>query len=281
LLAAFATCRRSPPSGPRAGVAFLDRSDGARLNYETHGDRGSPALVLLEGMGGGIPGWRRNIPHLAAELFVVAYDHRGNGYSEAPDGPATMRTFADDLLALLEELHLERSHLYGQSFGGMVAQEFALWHPERVRSLVLACTHAGHRHLVPSTGRAPKDQPWLQLYSPSFAKAHPEHVADDLRVGRAQPQHPQGQRRQREAVQEWDAYDQLPDLRVPTLVLHGAEDQLIDVENARVLAERIPGAELVVIEGAGHVYHSEQADLADEVVLDFLRRLGGDVRGGA
>ena len=256
-------------------MASLDRPDGARLNYETHGDPGNPALVLLEGMGGDIPGWRRNIPHLAAELFLVAYDHRGNGYSEAPDGPATMRTFADDLLALLEGLHLERSHLYGQSFGGMVAQEFALWHPERVRSLVLACTHAGHRHLVPSTGRAPKDQPWLQLYSPSFAAAHPEHVADDLRVGRAQPQHPQGQRRQWEAVQGWDAYERLPDLRVPTLVLHGAEDQLIDVGNAQVLAERIPGAELVVLEGAGHVYHSEQADRADEIVLDFLRRHQG------
>ncbi len=251
------------------------RPDGARLHYEIHGDPRREPLVLLEGMGGDIPGWRRNVPHLAAGCFVVAYDHRGNGRSEAPDAPVTMETFVDDCLAVMDELRIERAHLYGQSFGGFVAQELALTHPERVRSLILACTHAGHAHAVPARGRAPKDRPWLLLYSPAFAAAHPEHVEDDLRVGRAQPQHPEGQRRQWEAVQAWDAYDRLPALRVPVLVLHGSDDQLIDVENARVLAARIPGAELAILEGAGHVYHSEQPERADELVLDFVRRHRG------
>jgi pimeloyl-ACP methyl ester carboxylesterase len=253
-------------------VAFHDRPDGARIHYEVHGDPVRPALALLEGMGGDLPGWRRNIPHLAAELFVIAYDHRGNGHSRAPDRPTTMATYVEDCLGLLDELRVERANLYGQSFGGMVALELALTHPDRVRSLVLAATHPGLRHAVPSAGRAPKDRPWLQLYAASFAVAHPEHVEEDLRVGRAQPQHPEGQRRQWEAIQGWDAFDRLPGLRVPTLVLHGAEDQMIDPGNARLLVERIPGAELVLLEGAGHVYHSEQADRADEVVLGFLRR---------
>jgi 3-oxoadipate enol-lactonase len=253
-------------------VGSLVRPDGARIFYEVHGDPRRAPLVLLEGMGGDIPGWRRNIPHLAAELFVIAYDHRGNGNSEAPDAPTTMTTYVDDLLGLLDELRLSSANLYGQSFGGMVAQEVALTHPDGVRALVLACTHAGPKHVAPSRGRAPKGEPWLQLYSPSFAREHPEHVEDDLRVGRAQPQHPEGQRRQWEAIQAWDAYERLPELRAPTLVLHGADDQLIDPENARILASLISGAELVVLEGAGHVYHSEQADRADEIVLDFLRR---------
>lgn len=256
-------------------MAALVRHDGCRLHYEVHGDPIRPALVLLEGMGGDIPGWRRNIPHLAAETFVVAYDLRGNGLSDAPDEPVTMATFVDDTLALMDELRIERAHVYGQSFGGMIAQELALAHPGRVRSLVLGCTHAGHSHIVPGRGGAPKGEPWLQLYAPAFAVAHPEHVEDDLRVSRAQPHHPEGQRRQWEAVQAWDAYDRLPELRVPVLVLHGSEDQLIDVENARILAARIPGAELAILEGAGHVYHSEQADRADAVVLDFLRRHPG------
>ena len=256
-------------------MAELVRPDGCRIYYEVHGDPSRAPLVLLEGMGGDIPGWRRNIPHLAAECFVVAYDHRGNGRSEAPDAPTTMATFVDDLLALLDELRLERAHVYGQSFGGMVAQEAGLTHPERVRTLILACTHPGHSHIVPSQGKAPKDRPWLQLYSLSFAATHPEHVEDDLRVGREQPQHPEGQRRQLEAVQAWDAYDRLPALRVPTLVLHGSDDLMIDAGNARLLASRIPDAELVLLEGAGHVYHSEQADRADAVVLDFLRRHAG------
>jgi 3-oxoadipate enol-lactonase len=253
-------------------VPFVERPDGARIHYEVAGDPRRPPCVLLEGMGGDIPGWRRNIPHLAAESFVVAFDHRGNGHSEAPDAPTTMATYVQDCLGVLDELGVVRAHLYGQSFGGMVALELALAHVDRVRSAILACTHSGPRHAVPSRGRAPKDRPWLQLYAPAFAEAHPEHVEDDLRVGRAQPQHPQGQRRQWEAMQTWDAFDRLPEVRVPVLVLHGAQDQVIDVGNARLLAERIPGAELVILEGAGHVYHSEQPDRADETVLAFLRR---------
>lgn len=253
-------------------MPFVTRSDGARINYEVAGDPRRPPLVLLEGMGGDIPGWRRNIPHLAAELFVVAYDHRGNGYSEAADGPTTMATYVQDCLGVMDELAIEQANVYGQSFGGMVALELALTHPERVRSAILACTHAGQMHAVRSTGSAPKDQPWLQLYAPDFARAHPEHVEEDLRVGSAQPQDPKGRRRQWEAVQRWDAFDRLPDVRVPTLVLHGSEDMLIDVGNARAIASRIPGAELAIIEGAGHVYHSEQPEASDAIVLDFVRR---------
>jgi pimeloyl-ACP methyl ester carboxylesterase len=253
-------------------VTSVERPDGARIHCELAGDPRREALVLLEGMGGDIPGWRRNIPHLSAELFVIAYDHRGNGRSRAPDGRTTMMTYVEDCLAVLDELGTWRAHIYGQSFGGMVAQELALARPERVRTAILACTHPGPRHAVPSRARAPKDRPWLQLYSPGFAAAHPDHVEEDLRVGRTQPQDPAGQRRQWEAMQSWDAYDRLPELRVPTLVLHGSEDRLIDPENARLLAARIPGAELVILDGAGHVYHSEQPEAADEAVLGFIRR---------
>jgi 3-oxoadipate enol-lactonase len=251
-------------------VPFLRRADGCRLHYELHGSPDSEPLVLLEGMGGDIPGWRRNIPTLARELFVVAYDFRGNGRSDAPDGPTSMDTFVDDTLALLDELGLESAHLYGQSFGGMVGQELALSHPERVRSLTLAATHPGRSHGVRSTATVPKDRPWLQLYSPGFAEAHPEHVADDVHSGI--PQEPDARRGQWEAMQRFDSYDRLPGLRVPTLVLHGTADRVVDPENARILARRIPGAELVMLERAGHVYHSEQPEAADRAVLEFVRR---------
>ncbi len=178
-------------------MAWLVRSDGCRLYHETHGDRTREPLLLLEGMGGDFPGWRRNVPHLSAELYV-------------------------DTVALLDELRLERTHLCGQSFGGMVAQELALAHAERVCTLVLGCTHAG--------------------------------------------------RRQWEAMQSFDAYDRLTGISAPTLVLHGTDDLMIDPENARVLASRVPGAELVLLEGAGHVYHSKQSERADGAVLGFIRR---------
>jgi 3-oxoadipate enol-lactonase len=254
-------------------VAVLTRPDGCRISYELHGDPDAPPLLLLEGLGGDIPGWRRNIPVLATACFVIAYDHRGNGNSDDPDGPVTMTTFADDALAVLDAADAERAHLYGQSFGGMVAIETALTHPDRVRSLILAATHAGRRQAVPvADASVPKGEPWRALYAPGFPEAHPDHVADDLAVARAGVQHERGQRRQWEAMQGFDAYDRLGGVRMPTLILHGTHDRLVAPANAERLAAEIPGAELHWLEGAGHLYHSEQAAEADAAVLDFVRR---------
>jgi 3-oxoadipate enol-lactonase len=252
-------------------MPVLTRPDGVRLNYELHGD--GPPLILLEGLGGDIPGWRRNVPVLARELTVIAYDFRGNGGSDEPPGPCTMATFVDDTVALLDSLRIDRAHVYGQSFGGMVAQEMALTARARVRTLILAATHSGPASAVHvRDAKVPKGEPWRSLYSPGFPDAHRDHVAQDLRIGAAQPTHPVGGRRQWEAMQAFDSYDRLPTLDVPTLVLHGTEDLVVAPENAQILAERIPGAELVWLEGAGHLYHSEQAAEADAAVLDFVGR---------
>jgi 3-oxoadipate enol-lactonase len=254
-------------------VPVLVRPDGVRLNHELHGDPDAPAMILLEGLGGDIPGWRRNIPTLSRELRVIAYDFRGNGHSDEPPGPCTMATFVDDTVALLDHLAIDRAHVYGQSFGGMVAQELALTTPERVRTLVLGCTDMGERTTIrPEGATTPKHEPWRALYAPGFPDRHPDRVAEDLRIVAAQRDHPIGRRRQWEAVQVFDSSDRLPRLRIPTLVLHGTEDRLIPVENGRRLAARIPRAELVLLEGAGHVYHSERPEEADAAVLDFVRR---------
>jgi 3-oxoadipate enol-lactonase len=249
-------------------MPYLTRPDGVRLYHEAHGE--GSVLLLLEGMGGDVPGWRRNVPTLATRHRVVVYDHRGNGRSDAPDEPMTMATFVEDAVAVLEENGAERAHAYGQSFGGMVAQELALSHPERTRSLVLACTHAGPARADRAPARAPKSRPYELLYSDRFARRHPEHLAEDLRIGSANPQKRHAGRRQWEAIQVWDAWDRVSAIRCPTLVLHGTDDRLVPVENARRLAALIPGSRLVLLEGAGHVYHSEQPEAADRAVLEFL-----------
>lgn len=254
-------------------MAFLTLADGAALYHEEHGDPAADPIVLLEGMGGDVPGWRRNIPHLAERLRIVAFDHRGNGRSDDPPEHATMSTFVDDTIALLDALGIDHAHVYGQSFGGMVAQELALAHPGRVASLVLAATHCGGSHVVAAPRiPVPKGEPWRALYARGFPEAEPEHVAEDLAVGARQPRHADGGRRQWEAMQRFDAYDRLGSIAAPTLVLHGTEDAMVSPANAEVLAARIPNAELLLLRGAGHVYHSERADEADRAVLDFVRR---------
>jgi pimeloyl-ACP methyl ester carboxylesterase len=256
-------------------MPYIFRPDGCRLYHELHGREDASRLILLEGLGGDIPGWRRNIPHLAEKHWVIAYDFRGNGRSDKPDAPVTMSTFVDDTVALFDDLGVARVHAYGQSFGGMVGQEMALTHPDRVASLVLACTHAGVRLAarVEPPSKVPKDKPYLALYSEAFAREHPDHVAEDILVGSQNPQPPHAARRQWEAIQAWDAWGRLRDIGCPTLVVHGTEDRLISPRNARMLAERIPGATVVLLEGAGHLYHSEQPEMADHVVLDFLAKV--------
>jgi 3-oxoadipate enol-lactonase len=251
------------------------RPDGCRLNYELHGPQEGAPLLLLEGLGGDIPGWRRNIPRLAERFRVVAYDFRGNGLSDPPGGPVSMLTFVNDTAGLLDELGIASAHVYGQSFGGMVAVELALTRPERVRSLVLAATHAGLSRRVPvgSRGKVPMDRPYLALYSEAFAREHPEHIAEDVLVGTQNPQPLNAGRRQWQAMVGWDAWDRLHLIDLPTLILHGTEDRMVAVENARLIAERIPHAELALLEGVGHVYHSEQPEAADRAVIEFLDRI--------
>ena len=223
-------------------------------------------------MGADLTGWRRTTPALARELRVIAVDHRGNGLSDEPPGPCTMATFVGDALAVLDDAGADRAHVIGLSFGGMVAQEIALTVPDRLRSLILAGTHAGHAHMVGRPATVPKGEPWRARYAPGFPERHPEHVAEDLRSDASQPPHPLGSRRQWEAIQGWSAFERLGEIAAPTLVLHGAEDQLIPVGNAEVLASRIPRAELLILEGTGHVIDSERPEAVSAAVLDFVRR---------
>jgi pimeloyl-ACP methyl ester carboxylesterase len=251
-------------------MPFVERPDGARLFVEVAGDPARDAIVLIGGLGADLSVWRPNVPHLSAELFVVAYDHRGCGRSEPGRGPATMDTYAQDGLAVLDDLRVGRAHVYGMSFGGAVALELVLTHPERARTVVLAAATPGRAHAVPSGGRAPKDKPWLQRYAPTFVEAHPE-------LARASPdaRSRAGERAQWEALNAWDAEDRLGQIAVPLLVLHGSEDLLVHPDNARRLADRIPGAELAILEGAGHAINVEQPERADALVLDFVRRHSG------
>lgn len=245
--------------------------DGVRLHHEMHGAEGAIPLLLLQGMGGEIAGWRRILPGLAEAFRVVALDFRGNGRSDKPDAPASMTEHAADALAVLDALEIARTHVFGVSLGGMVAQVLALDHPERVLGMVLGCTSAGPRLAARGASRAPKGPPYRALYAPGFPEAHPDHVAEDLFAGAPTRQPAAARRRHREAMAGFDAWDRLGEIRAPTLVIHGSRDQLLDPENARRLAAAIPGSRLHLVEGAGHMLHSERPEEIVREVVGFLR----------
>jgi len=224
------------------------------IYYETHGE-GDP-LVLIMGLGGGSSLWWRQVAFFSPEYQVITFDSRGVGRSEKPDTPYSMDMLVDDAAGLMETLGIASAHVYGVSMGGMVAQELALRHPKLVSSLVLGATTCGGRHAVMA----------------GFIESHRDRVKEWLLKGAESPPSSTGFKRQAEAVARFETYDRLPQIRVPTLILAGTADQLIPVENSRLLASRISGAELVLFEGAGHGYLWEAEEEANRVVFDFLRR---------
>jgi pimeloyl-ACP methyl ester carboxylesterase len=251
-------------------VASLERPDGARLAYEVAGDPRRPALLLIGGVGGDRSTWRHVVPLLAAERFVVVADPRGvGGSTSARDERATVSTYVEDAVAVLDELRIERASVYGHSFGGMVALEVALAHPERVDTVIVGSTRPGRADAVSSSRKAPLGRPWEILYSERFLAEHADVVDEDRRVV---ARNHAGERRQGLAARAWDPGDRLSAIRAPVLILHGSEDRLVDVANAARLAAKLGDAEVVVLEGAGHAYHSEMPERSSELVLDFLRR---------
>lgn len=258
-----------------------------RIHYTEVG-QGDPLLLI---MGFGMPGdaWLGSLPFLQG-FRTIYFDNRGTGRSESPEGPYTIEQMADDAAGLLDHLDIERAHVYGISMGGMIAQELALRHPEKVRSLVLGCTMCGGEQskqptpevielLVEVVSNMGKPDPasWIErqlplLFPADWVEANPG-IRDmlALMVPLMPPTPSDTAGKALAGIQAWGTYDRLPQIHVPTLVVHGDRDVLIPVENAHILAERIAGAKLHIVEGAGHGYPAQDPVGVHQVVTDFLR----------
>jgi 3-oxoadipate enol-lactonase len=297
LLAAACSGGGTPaPATPQASVVplaegltpvesgFAD-ANGARLYYEVYGE-GEP-LLLIMGLGANHLGWAAQVPVYAREFKVIVFDSRGTGQSDFPQGvDFTIPLLADDAAALLDALGVDRAHVYGISLGGMIAQEMALRHPDKVRSLILGATTPGGPHAVGTdaqTLRTLLEQAAVVdravtpgileiLFSPAYLAGHLSDLREVFQRSADYPRtSPEAYGAQLRAVAGYDTYDRLPDIAAPTLVLHGTDDPLVPVANGRILAERIPDAKLVLFEGARHGYYLEKQAEADAAVLDFLR----------
>jgi pimeloyl-ACP methyl ester carboxylesterase len=238
------------------------------------------------GWGGDHTAWAFQIPALLEGYRVIAPDNRGAGQSDQPDAPYSITGMADDVAALLAHLGIDRAHVCGASMGGMIAQELALRHPERVRTLQLHCTlarpDAYGTHLVESllAVRARENrEEWARAMLPwiicrKTVRERPEFV--QLMLQRAldnpYPTSYVGLRRQAEAIGGHDTLERLTAIRVPTLITVGAEDILVPPAFSEELQARIPGAAFTLIPDAGHVHFLEQPQAFNDAMLGFLSK---------
>ncbi|MFL5296185.1 MAG: alpha/beta fold hydrolase [Phenylobacterium sp.] len=243
-------------------------ANGIEIYYERAGV--GPPLLFISGTGGDL----RNKPNvfdgpLAKSFDVLTYDQRGLGRTEKPDVAYTMADYADDAAALMAGQGWDEALVVGVSFGGMVAQELALRHPERVKRLVLACTSPGGaggasfpfheiahlkgearaRYLIPISDTR-RDDAW--------ADAHPEQYAQFVALGAADPYaheagHAMGARRQLEARAGHDTWERLPTIACPVMIAGGRYDGIALPATQEKMAARIPGAKLQFFEG-GHLF---------------------------
>jgi len=254
------------------------------IYYESHGD-GEP-LLMIQGYGQYSGHWAALISPFLKKYRVIIFDNRGTGRSDKPEMPYTMKVLAADARGLLDATGIVRAHVLSVSMGGMIAQEFALNYPEKVISLVLGCTQCGGKQTVlpdhealallfspeiaklPVEERARKTVPFL--WNKEFIDKHPEAVEWYVETTLKYPTPPHGFACQAQAIWGHDTYERLPQIKAPTLVITGDVDRIIPAGNSKILASRIPGAELVIIPNAGHGF--TESPEASRAILDFLRR---------
>jgi len=258
-----------------------------RLHYERCG-RGEP-MLFITGFTISAAIFEPLLPLYAQRFECVTYDNRGSGRSGAPLRPTSMPELAADASRLLDALGLASAHVYGVSMGGMIAQELAISFPERVRGLILGCSWPGGPRsvrpalrelgvLTAASARALSEpgRPVLApaLFSPEFRRRQPERVAELLELFSRYRPSVRGATAQWWATIYHDTIARLGRIRAPTLVMHGERDAMAPLANARLLADRIPDAELAIVPGAGHAYALEAPQESLDLMLDWLERRG-------
>lgn len=252
------------------------------LYYEEHG-AGEP-LVLIPGFSNGLWIWFKQAGALASRFRVITFDPRGISRSEAPAEPISIRQIADDVAGLLGGLGLASAHILGASFGGFVAQEFALAYPQMTRSLTLCCTSFGGPHHVPppvttlqaiaSTKGLNTDERvrenLLLAFSPDYVAGNSEEVERiiEMRAANHVPEYVYMQ--QLQAAMVFNTEARVAEIVAPTLVITGDADIIVPSGNSRNLAEKIPGARLFIIEGGSHTFFIERAEEFNRAVMDFI-----------
>lgn len=266
-------------------MPFAIAGDGTRIHYEVTGITKRAPVLLVQGLGGEKNSWNLQRAALALRHRTIAFDNRGAGRSDKPDGKYNLEEMADDAIAVLDAAGIENAHVVGLSMGGAISQIIALKHPNRVRSLTLVATacrnHAWREELLQSWATTAETQGmtavgkeaarwmigprsfrrvlpalgWmgpLQLFNP--ANAFVSQVKAIL------------------STDDGALNTELANIVCPTMVVVGNQDVLTPRGDAEEIASLIPTAELVIISGGAHGLHIEHASTFNRILLEFLGR---------
>lgn len=270
-----------------ASMQFIPAND-IRIAYREYGpadseNKRSLPLVMITGYGGLMEMWPPALlKPLAQERRVVVFDNRGLGHTSSSEKAYSIELFAEDAKALLDGLNIEQAHVLGWSMGAFIAQELALRHPARVNKLILLAGSCGGeeavwpdedvwRTLTDLSGTLTEriqrmlsnlfPQPWLRG-NPDPAAYFPPVTApvDDRNL-----------LRQAATLKAWaGTCSRLPGLKSDALILAGAQDRIIPVQNANLLAERIPNAVLTLVQDGGHGFFYQFPELTAQYIVRFL-----------
>jgi 3-oxoadipate enol-lactonase len=261
------------------------RINGVELAYAIRGS-GAP-LVMVHGAQGDQTMFAGLASACATDFRVLTFDQRGSGLSEKPNFDYSIAMLADDTAALMDHVGFSAANIIGVSMGGMIAQELALRHPGKIAALVLGCTTPGGAQEIRAQGNAFAAAYSLQpmsaeergkalaaaVFSKGHLARHPEIIAAMIEARRQRPIDPVALGHRMKALSAHNTYDRLPNISCPTLVITGKDDALISWEISRLLAERIPGATLEVLDPAGHCFWLERPEDARAAMVRFFQSI--------
>lgn len=258
------------------------------INLEYYVEGSGPPLLMIMGFAGSASSWGDPLLEALRPHFTcIRFSNRGTGLSDKPLTQLTIRTMADDAANLLTALKIDRAHVFGISMGGLIAQELVLNYPQRVNGLVLGCTSPGGLHSVsaapeilakmaPMPGLSPEEivrNFWTAVCSPGFIQRGAAFLDGMVAAALAQPVPLETLGLQMMAINTFDSYDRLPQIKAKTLVIHGGVDMLVPPQNGKTLSEHIPGAELRTLAGAAHMFFWEEPQKSATMVTEFLSKV--------
>ena len=251
------------------------------INYQEEGS-GYP-LILIHGLNGDLTGWVLVMPELSKHYRTIALDVRGHGGTGKPDQPYSIKSFSEDFFEFMNQLKIPKAHILGLSMGGAIAQQFALDHPEMIRSLVLVSTfsyvdektHQAFSRLRQTLKEkgypAFFDEVIKLAFTPEFISANPGPIAE-LKEKRVRINSPLAIGRATDACMAFNLKNEIAKISLPTLIVSGRKDVFTPIHLAEQIHRSIRGSEWKILEGVGHNLYIEKGSQLARVTLEFLER---------